>query len=135
MLTRCNFVKSLANISITGVECGRKNPFDEFANVRRVRTEHFQSLKHHLEVLLKHNLVMKKDKFLEDIKANPGKLITSMYLLEAGQLETSDIDSQIDSEYCQKLSAMATFFVNVSSDLQEAFFLFRNFTNNILNKP
>lgn len=43
----------------TGVECGRKNPFDEFANVRRVRAEHFASLKHHLEVLLRHNVVMK----------------------------------------------------------------------------
>lgn len=42
-----------------GVECGRKNPFDEFANVRHVRAEHFQSLKHHLEVLLRHNIVMK----------------------------------------------------------------------------
>lgn len=176
---------------LLGVECGRKNPFDEYANVRRVRAEHFQLLKHHLEVLLRHNLVIKdrlkkcsnttntttttatqpnnsqqiqlsssetstvttavaatnnesenshghnqhKNLHDVDIQTNPGKLITLMYLLEAGRLETSDIDLQLDSEYCRKLSAMATFFVNVSNDLQEAFFLFRNFTNNILNKP
>lgn len=117
---------------LLGVECGRQNPFDEFANVRRVRTEHFRSLKHHLEVLLRYNLVikdrLKKVKLLENAETNPGSLITLMYLLEAGRLETSDIDC------CRKLSAMATFFENVSGDLQEAFFLFRNFTNK-MNKP
>lgn len=257
-----------------GVECGRNNPFDEFANVRRVRAEHFNSLKHHLEVLIEHNVVIKdrlkkcskqiitkqiqqvpqkgldldnnsqhiqrnhndfpknyengesqrqsdtdstratnqntggnnsepeiKDArdqphqltkentsssssstssssqincvvdqqatkrvspfssngtinnssqmraqngsggggrsckgLLGNIESNPGSLITLMYLLEAGRLDTSDIELQLQSEYCQKLFPMATFFVNVAGDLQEAFFLFRNFTNNILNK-
>lgn len=28
--------------------------------MRRIRTEHFQSLKHHLEVLLRHNVVLKE---------------------------------------------------------------------------
>lgn len=54
-----------------------------------------------------------------------------MYLLEAGLLESSDIYTQLDSTHCRKLSAMASFFVNVSSDLQEAFFLFRNFTRKL----
>lgn len=54
-----------------------------------------------------------------------------MFLLEAGRLESSDIDAQLESSYCRKLSAMALFFVNVSSDLQEAFFLFRNFTRKL----
>lgn len=53
--------------------------------------------------------------------------ITLMYLLEVGRLESLEVDAQLDSDYCRKLFAMAPFFVNVSSDLQEAFFLFRNF--------
>jgi len=140
---------------LLGVECGRKNPFDDYENVRRVRSEHFQSLRHHLEVLLKHNVLVRsklaaKSKGKTEDESNgrendssksmlsnslsENRLITLMYLLEAGQLETSNIDAQLNSEYCRKLSAMAGFFVNVSKDLQEAFFLFRNFTNNILNK-
>lgn len=137
---------------LLGVECGRKNPFDEYANVRRVRSEHFQMLKHHLEVLLRHNLVI-KDRFncsKKDISSKESKgnshftshghprenanLITLMYLLETGQLDTLDIDSQLESEECRKLLVIATFFVNVSDNLQEAFFLFRNFTNHILNQ-
>lgn len=194
---------------LLGVECNRKNPFDEYANVRRVRAEHFQSLRHHLEVLLRFNLVIRdrgkkcskqgskpmdshnhlnedsdnqshineqsnsnvperelidsknqvrkpvesnessensgadvaatitKKKpgnddstsinLLEEIKANPSRQITLMYLLEVGRLDSSDIGSHLNSTYCRKLSAMASFFLNVSSDLQEAFFLFRNF--------
>lgn len=54
-----------------------------------------------------------------------------MYLLEAGRLNSLDIDAQLNSSYCRKLSAMASFFVNVSNDLQEAFFLFRNFTRKL----
>lgn len=158
---------------LLGVDCGRKNPFDEYSNVRRVRAEHFQSLRHHLEVLLRHNILLKSrltkrnksnpraNDSLDrennisnntlsnsqsdnhhhnslntyDLDAKPEKLISLMYLLEAGQLETSNIDAQLDTEYCRKLSAMAKFFVEVSKDLQEAFFLFRNFTNNTVNKP
>jgi hypothetical protein len=195
---------------LLGVECDRKNPFDDYANVRRVRNEHFQSLKHHLEVLLKHNnLLINKSKSApqhrqhghdddhhddgndEEEKgddddddednnehnnkqsttephdgtckefnqnhqkfhhnkthhnyqhesdhkacadANHAKLITMMYLLETGRLETLDIDGQMESEESRKLLNMATFFVNVAEDLQEAFFLFRNFTNHIRNK-
>lgn len=58
---------------LLGVECGRKNPFDEFENVRQVRTEHFQSLKHHLEVLLKHNVVM-RDRLKKCSKREPKPL-------------------------------------------------------------
>lgn len=206
---------------LLGVECDRKNPFDEFANVRKVRTEHFQSLKHNLEVLLRHNIVIKRKRLnkisstntttnnkpqplsdnhkhsqenctselqqqpssnatendqvatsvttggdakstyssdhenalidsvgrkgrlvskqvsgkdndvLEIIETNPGMQITLMYLLEAGRLDSSDIDAQLESTYCRKMSAIALFFVNVSSDLQEAFFLFRNFSKKL----
>lgn len=137
---------------LLGVECGRKNPFDEYANVRRVRSEHFRMLKHHLEVLLRYNLVIKgrlncskKEVHSRESKGNShnnsqdhprenANLITLMYLLETGQLDTLDIDSQLESEENRKLIVIATFFVNVSDNLQEAFFLFRNFTNHILNK-
>lgn len=64
-------------------------------------------------------------------QANPGRQITLMYLLEAGRLDSSDIDTQLDSDYCRKLSAMAAFFANVSNDPQEAFFIFRNFTRKL----
>lgn len=258
---------------LVGVDCGRRNPFDEYANVRRVRAEHFQSLRHHLEVLLKHHVfiksrLMKKnslrsnqvgtlsrdndssktlsnnhlngkdhDSFnekgervsqqgvkqqilvddityqnnvfieesenkqnlsdeqqqeeeqndcqamsntnkqkderensqnhgnhnhqqndryqqaskrvnnglkqakevttannkvggvenllIDNLEAKPDKLITLMYLLEAGRLDTSNIDAQLDSDFCRKLAGIAKFFVGVSKDLQEAFFLFR----------
>jgi len=140
----------------SGIECARKNPFDEFANVRRVRAEHFQSLKHHLEALLKHSVVIKHrleksskqetnnepsqencSSALEDENSSSpsakdiAKQITLMYLLEAGQLESSDIDAQLNTNYCRKLSALASFFVKVSSDVQEAFFLFRNFNRKL----
>lgn len=52
-------VTNIESIFLTGVESNRKNPFDDFANVKHVRAEHFQSLKHHVEVLLRHNLVMR----------------------------------------------------------------------------
>ena len=134
------------------VECSGKSPFDEYTNVRRVRSEHFHMLKHHLEVLLRHNLVIKdrlncSRKGIQSVESenshiqnhdHPSEdaiLITLMYLLETGQLDTLDIDSQLESENCRKLLVMATFFVNVSDNLQEAFLLFRNFTNHILNKP
>lgn len=182
-----------------GVDCGRKNPFDDYANVRRIRSEHFHLLKHHLEVLLKHNLLMKtkfssnsskarsrdddKDQLTttnlqnsddtackaldqnehqyhnqncyqhyhyqhhhhdrnehhenEDklrARADHARLITMMYLLETGGLDTLDIDNQLESQECRRLLSMATFFVNVADDLQEAFFLLRNFTNHIRNK-
>lgn len=80
---------------------------------------HNQSIKNHTN----------NDKFYS--QANPGRLITLMFLLEAGRLDSSDINAQLESSYCRKLSAMASFFVNVSSDLQEAFFLFRNFTKKL----
>lgn len=171
---------------LLGVECDRKNPFDDYANVRRVRSEHFQLLKHHLEVLLKHNLLINKTRttcsqqndersMMKDhnddenenddtskeldreqdqcqqyqqqqhhnhendhktqARANQARLITMMYLLETGRLDTLHIDGQLKSEECRKLLAMATFFVNVADvdNLQEAFFLFRNFSN-IKNK-
>lgn len=136
---------------LLGVECDRKNPFDEFANVRRVRNEHFESLKHSLEVLLRHNVVIRnrlnksskleskpldnhkhsQENFNQDDQNNPGRQLTLMYLLEAGRLDSSNIDAQLESNYCRKMSAMALFFANVSSDLQEAFFLFRNFTRKL----
>uniref|UniRef100_A0A6G1SMC2 TBC1 domain family member 7 n=1 Tax=Aceria tosichella TaxID=561515 RepID=A0A6G1SMC2_9ACAR len=180
---------------LLGVECDRKNPFDDYANVKRVRSEHFQLLKHHLEVLLKHNLLMNKtrstcsqqndeqqqpmtkphkdeddgddddgdDEKHDDsckesnqnldqyhhkhhhhshqendhktrARADHARLITLMYLLETGRLDTLDIDGQLKLEESRKLLPMAAFFVNVADDLQEAFFLFRNFTNHIQNK-
>lgn len=139
---------------LLGVECGRKNPFDDYANVRRVRSEHFQMLKHHLEVLLRHNLIIrnrsdssKKENNSSELRGlishdinrdhpqENANLITLMYLLETGQLDTLNIDSQLKSGECRKLIVIATFFVNVSDNLQEAFFLFRNFTNHIHSKP
>lgn len=173
---------------LLGVECGRdNNPFDEYANIKRVRSEHFQLLKHHLEVLLKHNHLLIKTRLKstqneDQPSATPTKddahdthqqsqqqhlstqpddgqqrqhshadsrqqennrvsnnhdarLITLMYLLEAGRLDTLETESQLKSVECRQLLAMATFFVNVAADLQEAFFLFRNFTNHIRNKP
>ena len=182
---------------LLGVECNRKNPFDDYANVRRVRSEHFQLLKHHLEVLLKHNLLMNKtrstclqrnngeqpmmtkapgesDERHDDhdackeldqnqqyhhhhhhndqqqqiehnhhqrenahktqARSDVARLIAMMYLLETGKLDMVDMDGQLKSEEGRKLLAMANFFVNVVDDLQEAFFLFRNFTNHIQNK-
>lgn len=59
---------------LTGVECGRKNPFDEFSNVRRVRAEHFQSLKHNLEVLLRHNVVIRDRLKIKCSKSEPKPL-------------------------------------------------------------
>lgn len=151
---------------ILGVECGRKNPFDEFANVTRVRAEHYQSLKYHLEVLLRHNVVIKNrlkrntktarsDKQYENhnlndahdahenveikstdgisIQSNSGQQIALMCLLEAGKLNSSDMDSVVGSLQFRKLSAMASFFVNVTRDPQEAFFLFRNFAKKLDN--
>lgn len=109
-------------IIFTGIDCDRKNPFDDYANVKRVRSEHFQSLKHHLEVLLRHNSVDLSD---------PGKLITLMYLLEMGRLDSSITEAQLNSDHCRKLNAMATFFNQVSNDLQEAYFIFRNFTKKL----
>jgi hypothetical protein len=146
-------------------------------------------LKHHLEVLLKHNLLIKtrsncsqhqdddgggeqvttqtqhddeneacntlqdqnyqcqhhhnqspthqhdhQDEHSNQARADHARLITMMYLLETGRLDTLDMDGQLKSEECRKLLVMATFFVNVADDLQEAFFLFRNFTNHIRNK-
>lgn len=58
----------------------------------------------------------------EHIESNPGKLITLMYLLEVGRLESPNM-----TQNCKKLYAMASFFADVTTDLQEAFFLFRNF--------
>lgn len=54
-----------------------------------------------------------------------------MYLLEAGRLDSSDIDAQLSSDQFRRLSALALFFVNIANDLQEAFFLFRNLTKKI----
>lgn len=85
---------------LLGVECGRKNPFDEFENVRHVRTEHFQSLKHHLEVLLKHNVVM-RERLKKCSKREPKPLDNHKHSGEncnhqSQQIEQEDLNVFID---------------------------------------
>lgn len=71
---------------------------------------------------------------IQTYQTNPGRQLTLMYLLEAGILDTVNIDAQLESANCQKMSSMASFFANVATDLQEAFFLFRNFTRILDNR-
>lgn len=83
-------------------------------------------MKDRLKKCSKLDLEIMDDDITNHILDDPSRLITLMYLLEAGRLDSTDIDV-----CCRKLSAMANFFVNVSNDLQEAFFLFRNFTRKL----
>lgn len=59
-----------------------------------------------------------------------GKFLTFMYLLEIGQLKL-DMAKQLEMTSTRVMISMASVFVNMSSDLRSAFFLFRNFCSKL----
>lgn len=105
---------------LLGVECGRKNPFEECTNVERIRGEHFFSLKHHLEVLLKHNLVMRdRLKKQRAVSNNDNKSIASTTTSSENQQPAiNNDDHRNDQSNLPHLDPSSTNYIYSSLDLQ-----------------